>query len=366
MLKGQHPLKIVCTTEASLASQLGLTSYKAADSQKLVGWSCFYLETHTLVVRGFKKDSCCVTLDCLHRLHSMSQPPRSNRGHRERNGDHRPRSGDSRSSRDDRRSYPDSSSSHPPYYPRDADPSSRYARDVPRMEHHDSKCANVCSRRGIVLICAVLTNFLMLICLITAQMVTSGMTSMAGMSSLNINTDISLQGTELQKVRELDMQYSQMRAPGTYGGIAFILIFGVISLLFVVAGNKPPQLMSWKLLVGSLVFQAVGAVVYVVAIGLYLHFVIQVNSTDVCKQRERIYSRNGYTWMNCSVSGGDAAVALFGIITAILYTAGTVLTVQTIRGVKRYLQERKRREAEKQQARANPQRAPLRAETISV
>lgn len=189
---------------------------------------------------------------------------------------------------------------------------------------------------------------------------------MGGLGGFDINSNFNLQGTELQKVRDLDMQYSQMRAPGIYGGIAFSLTLGVVSLLFVVAGNKPPHLMSRKLLVGALVFQAVGAVVYVVAVGLYLHFIIGINATDVCKQRERLYMRNGYTWMNCSVGGADAAVALFGLITAILYTVGTVLTIQTIRRVKRYLQERKLREAEKQQARARPQRAPLRAETTSV
>ncbi|XP_031588419.1 MARVEL domain-containing protein 3 [Oreochromis aureus] len=281
----------------------------------------------------------------------MSQQPRSNRGRRERNGDHR-------------QHYDDRSSSSPPYYPREDD--SHHVREVPRVEHSDSKCTNICSRRGIVLICAVLTNGLVLICVVAAQMVTSGMSSAASMGGFDINSNINFQGTELQKLRDLDMQYSQMRAPSIYGGIPFSLTFGVLSLLFVVSGNKPPHLMSRKLLVGALIFQAVGAVVYVVAVGLYLHFVIKVNSTDVCKQREILYSRSGYTWMNCDVSGADAAVALFGLITAILYIAGTVLTFQTIRHVKRYLQERKRREAERKQNRSNPQRAPLRAETTSV
>lgn len=217
-----------------------------------------------------------------------------------------------------------------------------------------------------MLICAVLTNSLVLICVVAAQLVTSGMSAAAGLGGFDINSNFNLQGTELQKVRELDMQYSQMRAPGIYGGITFSLTFGVISLLFVVAGNKPPHLMSRKLLVGALVFQAVGAVGYVVAVGLYLHFIIGVNATEVCQQRERLYARNGYTWMKCDVGGADAAVALFGLITAILYATGTVLTVQTIRRVKRYLQERKQREADKQQGRGRPQRAPLRAETTSV
>ncbi|KAM9761350.1 MARVEL domain-containing protein 3 [Menidia menidia] len=321
----------------------------------------------------------------------MSQPPRSNRGHRdrnedyrernedyrerngdhrERNGDYRERNGDTRSHRDDRPSSSDRSSSRPPYYPREEEPPPKRGREASRTEDHGSTCTNICSRRGIVLICAVLTNALVLICVVAAQMVMSGMTSMGGLGGFNINSNLNLQGTELQQARDLDMQYSQMRAPGIYGGLAFSLTFGVLSLLFVVAGNKPPHLMSQKLLLGALAFQALGAPAYVVAVGLYLHFVISVNATDVCQRRQRIYARNGYTWMNCDVGGADAAVALFGLITAILYTAGAVLTFQTVRRVRRYLQERRRRHAEKQRARSapqsTPQRAPLRPDTTSV
>ncbi|KAM9795774.1 MARVEL domain-containing protein 3 isoform X1 [Syngnathus typhle] len=294
----------------------------------------------------------------------MSQAPRSKPGHRERNGDHR----QPRDPRDGDRSSADWSSSRPPYYDRDPDrrPAHSHERDGPRVERNDSKCTHMCSRRGIVLICSVLTNGLVLICVVAAQMVTSGLSSMGGLGGISINSNFNLQGTELQKVRELDMHYSQMRAPGIYGGIAFSLTMGVLSLLFVVAGNKPPHRLSRKLLYGALAFQGVGAVAYVVAVALYLHFVIGVNATDVCVQRERLYARNGYTWMNCDVGGADAAVALFGLITAILYTAGTVLTFQTIRWVKSYLKEHKRRHAEPKQPRSNQQRTPLGAETTEV
>ncbi|XP_041101199.1 uncharacterized protein LOC121313098 isoform X3 [Polyodon spathula] len=57
----------------------------------------------------------------------------------------------------------------------------------------------------------------------------------------------------------------------------------------------------------------------------------EVNATDVCKKRERLYARQGYTWMNCSVQGSDAAVALFGLMTAILYFVGALLCGLTIR-----------------------------------
>uniref|UniRef100_A0AAQ4QSL8 Si:ch211-191a24.4 n=3 Tax=Gasterosteus aculeatus TaxID=69293 RepID=A0AAQ4QSL8_GASAC len=307
------------------------------------------------IISGVETDSVSIGV--------MSQQPRPKRGHRERNGDHR----HDRDPPGNRRPSPDSrSSSRPPYYASEADSPPDRAREAPRVEHRESKCTHICSRRGIVLICAVLTNALVLICVVAAQMVTSGLSAMGGLGGFDINSNFNLQGTELQKARELDSKYSQMRAPGIYGGIAFSLTAGVLSLLFVVAGNKPPHRMSRKLLYAALAFQAVGAAAYVAAVGLYLHFVITVNSSDVCVERERIYARGGYTWMSCDVGGADAAVALFGLITAILYAAGAALTFQTIRGVRRYLQERKRREAEKQRARANPQRAPLRADTTAV
>ncbi|RVE73728.1 hypothetical protein OJAV_G00033920 [Oryzias javanicus] len=275
----------------------------------------------------------------------MSHPSRPNReyrdrdrGERDRERGERDRDRGDRDRRDRDRSEvsSDNRSSRPPYYPSEANSRPRSLREVRDTLHQStsSKCTNICSRRGF--------------------------------SSFDINTNFNLQGTELQQVRELDMQFSQMRAPGVYGGVAFSLTFGAISLLFVVAGSKPPHLMSQKLLRGAFVFQAVGAVLYVVAVGLYLHFVIDVNSTDVCKSRERIYARNGYTWMNCNVGGADAAVALFGLITAILYTAGTVFTFQTIRRVSRFSRDRKRREEEKQNPRSHTQGSPVRAGTTHV
>ncbi|XP_035614655.1 MARVEL domain-containing protein 3 [Oncorhynchus keta] len=299
----------------------------------------------------------------------MSQPHRGQRG---RNGglhehrEHRPRR---ELQHNARQPSSDRSSSQPPYY-RDSTPPLKHVRhrEAPEEDHNGSKCTNICSRRGIVLICSVLTNALVLICVVAAQMVMSGMSAMGGLAggSFNLNTNIPFEGQELQQVRDLDMQYSQMRAPGIYGGVAFALVFGVVSLLFVVSGNKPAHLLGQKLLMGALVFQGLGAVLYVVAVGLYLHFVIQVNSTDVCKRRERLYARSGLTWMNCDVGGADAAVALFGLITAILYTAGTVLTFHTVRWVRGYLKDRRLHEERDRRpptASSHPHRAPLRSDT---
>lgn len=198
-----------------------------------------------------------------------------------------------------------------------------------------------------MLMCAFLSNLLVLFCVVAAYVTQSGMSVANFGGGSFVDVIIPFEGTELQKVRELDMQFSQMRAPGIYGGLPFSITFGVLSLFFVMSGNKPAHVLSRKLLIAQFAFQLIGAVAYVVAVGLYLHFVIKVNSTDVCLQRERLYARNGQTWMNCSVNGGDASVALFGIITAILFALGAFFTVRTIHNVNQTNKERVHYEAER-------------------
>ncbi|KAB5539776.1 hypothetical protein PHYPO_G00093050 [Pangasianodon hypophthalmus] len=270
---------------------------------------------------------------------------RSHRERRERHG------GGYRESQQQQQRTRPSSSSRPStrtqYSSRNQSSHSQYGRRSTSEEVHGSKCAHICSRRGVVLMCAFLSNLLVLFCVVAAYVTLSGMSATNFGGGSFVDVVIPFEGTELQKVRDLDMQFSQMRAPGIYGGLAFSITFGVLSLFFVMSGNKPAHVLSRKLLIGQFAFQLIGAVAYVTAVGLYLHFVIKVNSTDVCLTRERLYARNGLTWMNCNVSGADAAVALFGIITAILYAVGAFFTIRTIQHVNQYNKERVRYEAER-------------------
>lgn len=77
-----------------------------------------------------------------------------------------------------------------------------------------------------------------------------------------------------------------------------------------------------------------GCVGYIVAVGLYLYFIKKVNATDTCKLRERLYAGRGYTYMNCEVQGGDAAVAIFGLIAACVYLPSAILCGLYIRTVR--------------------------------
>ncbi|KAM9228336.1 LOW QUALITY PROTEIN: uncharacterized protein RG961_005788 [Leptosomus discolor] len=176
-------------------------------------------------------------------------------------------------------------------------------------------------------------NLLVLICVGAAQASVAGFTSLGGLGtgSFSLNSAYSpFEGMELQEVRELDMQFTQMRAPCVYGGVAFSLTAAVLTLVFLVMGAKPIQQLRLGLLAGECAFNLLAGVAYIAAVGLYLHFVSQVNSTEVCKRRERLYARRGYTSMNCVVQGGDAAVGLFGVAAACLYFASFVVCVRDI------------------------------------
>ncbi|KAM9303691.1 LOW QUALITY PROTEIN: MARVEL domain-containing protein 3-like [Morus bassanus] len=182
-------------------------------------------------------------------------------------------------------------------------------------------------------------NLLVLICVGAAQASVAGFTSLGGFGtgSFSLNSAYSpFEGTELQEVRELDLQFTQMRAPCVYGGVAFSLTAAVLTLVFLVVGSKPIQKLRMGLLVGECAFSLLAGVAYIAAVGLYLYFVSQVNSTEVCKRRERLYARRGYTSMNCVVQGGDAAVGLFGVAAACLYFASFVVCILAIRTVRAF------------------------------
>ncbi|XP_029446161.1 MARVEL domain-containing protein 3-like [Rhinatrema bivittatum] len=258
--------------------------------------------------------------------------------HRQERRDKRPSSSNGSYRPSSSQSVPRSHHSRPPTSR--SEPQSRHY--LPASQYHGSppqsvylekqscseKCSNMCSKRGILQFVEVAVGLLVLICVVASYAVITGYTSSAGMGigSFNIDSAYSpFEGAELQQVRDLDMQYSHLRAPAVYGGVAFTLGVGAATLFFLLTGAKPLHRISTRVLVAELVFDALACIGYIVAVGLYLHFIKQVNATDVCKKRERLYAGRGYNWMNCEVQGGDGAVALFALIEACLYLPSAVL-----------------------------------------
>ncbi|XP_069771351.1 MARVEL domain-containing protein 3 [Narcine bancroftii] len=226
------------------------------------------------------------------------------------------------------------SSTAPPIY------SSVSQANTPPKESFGTKCSYLCSRRGVLQFSEIITNLMVLICVAASQAAISGYTSMGGLGAGSFSIDSAyspFQGNELKQIRELDMQFNQMRTPGVYGGVTFSIVIGCLTIFFLVGGGKPLHRISPKLLMAEFVFNILACIGYIVGVGLYLHLIIKVNRTEVCRLRHRLYAGRGYTFMNCDVQGGDAAVALFGLISACLYCGSAVLSFLTLRTLKKIM-----------------------------
>lgn len=192
------------------------------------------------------------------------------------------------------------------------------------------KCKYLCTGRGVLQMLEVVLNALVLICIISSYFVLSGFSSSMASGGFG-GGYYPFEGQELQEVRQLDQEFSLRRAPLLYGGLTVALLMGTLTLAILAAGSKHLLRLSGRWLVIETVFSVVASLGYVAAVGVFLHFALQINATDVCKKRERLYARNGLTWMNCDLAGTDGGAATFAILLVILYGVSAVLAIRAYR-----------------------------------
>ncbi|XP_078066890.1 MARVEL domain-containing protein 3-like isoform X2 [Mustelus asterias] len=195
-------------------------------------------------------------------------------------------------------------------------------------------CRYLCTNRGIVQMLEAVLNLLVLVCVVASYIILSGYSSNGGLATsfFSVNSNYSpLEGDQLKQAQKLDREFILMRAPELYTGIGVTIAMFAITLGIMVKNAQPLHKSSMKWLIFEVIFNVLAFLGYAAAVGLYLYFILQVNSTDVCKERERLYARYGLNWMNCDLSGSDAAAACFGILLAISYCGSAILAVQFYR-----------------------------------
>ncbi|XP_020819380.1 MARVEL domain-containing protein 3 [Phascolarctos cinereus] len=193
------------------------------------------------------------------------------------------------------------------------------------------KCRYLCTGRGVVQIVEVILNGMVLMCIVASHFVLAGFSASLGSGGFGNSYYSPFEGTELEQVRQLDQQYTILRAPLVYGGLAISLGLGVLTMGVLVRGAKNLEKLPRKWLVVEAVFSLLAAVGYCTGTGIYLHAALRINATDTCKRRERLYARNGLTWMNCQLAGTDGAAAAFACLLVIMYGASAVLAIQSYR-----------------------------------
>uniref|UniRef100_A0A8C6RRZ5 MARVEL domain-containing protein n=1 Tax=Nannospalax galili TaxID=1026970 RepID=A0A8C6RRZ5_NANGA len=194
------------------------------------------------------------------------------------------------------------------------------------------KCRYLCTGRGVVQIVEVILNGMVLVCIVASYFVLAGFSaSFASGGGFGNNYYSPFEGTELEQVRQLDQKYTVLRSPLIYGGVAVSLGLGVLTMSVLLRGAKSPAKLSatWLLLEATFSLLAAGG--YCAGIGIYLRVALQINSTDTCKARERLYARKGLTWMNCQLAGTDGAAATFACLLVVMYAASVVLALRGYR-----------------------------------
>lgn len=190
---------------------------------------------------------------------------------------------------------------------------------------------------GVIQIVEVILNGMVLMCIVASYFVLAGFSaSFASGGGFGNNYYSPFEGTELEQVRQLDQQYTILRAPLIYSGVAVSLGLGVLTLGVLLQGAKSLHKLPGKWLLLEAAFSLLAAVGYCVGIGIYLHAALQINTTDTCRTRERVYARKGLTWMNCQLAGTDGAAATFACLLVVMYGASVVLALRSYREQKQY------------------------------
>ncbi|XP_051830638.1 MARVEL domain-containing protein 3 isoform X1 [Antechinus flavipes] len=201
------------------------------------------------------------------------------------------------------------------------------------------KCRYLCTGRGVAQIVEVILNGMVLMCIVASYFVLAGFSASFASSGFGNNYYSPFEGTELEQVRQLDQQYTVLRAPLVYGGLAFSLGLGVLTMGVLLQGAKSLEKLPRKWLVVEAAFSLLAAVGYCIATGFYLHVALRINATDTCKRRERMYARKGLTWMNCQLAGTDGAAATFACLLVIMYGVSAVLAIRSYRQQQQYYKD---------------------------
>lgn len=190
---------------------------------------------------------------------------------------------------------------------------------------------------GVVQIVEVILNGMVLMCIVASYFVLAGFSaSFTSGGGFGNNYYSPFEGTELEQVRQLDQQYTVLRAPLIYGGVAVSLGLGVLTMGVLLQGAKSLTELWAKWLLLEAAFSLLAAVSYSVGIGTYLHVALRINATDTCGARARLYARKGLTWMNCQLAGTDGAAATFACLLVVMYGASVVLALRSYREQKHY------------------------------
>ncbi|XP_073515903.1 MARVEL domain-containing protein 3 isoform X1 [Phyllobates terribilis] len=205
------------------------------------------------------------------------------------------------------------------------------------------KCRYLCTGRACCQLVEVLLNMLILICCSVSYNSTGGFTGITNMGGIYYyqfgGAYSGFSGADGQRAQELDVQFYNLKLPTVTASMAFGGALMTFSCLMVLLGVlRVPWRWPVCLLMECVLDVAI-AVGYMPALYFYFKRLQDAYNTQVCKDREALYSSKGYQGFTCALHGADIAAALFACMAIIAFFMSAVLAVKGFRTVR--LQKKK-------------------------
>ncbi|XP_069822239.1 MARVEL domain-containing protein 3 isoform X1 [Dendropsophus ebraccatus] len=202
------------------------------------------------------------------------------------------------------------------------------------------KCKYLCTGRACCQLVEVLLNLLILICCSVSYNSTGGYTGITNLGGIYYyqfgGAYSGFSGADGQKAQELDVEFYNLKLPTVTASMAFGGALMAFSCLMVLLGvlRVPWHWPIW-LLVECILDVAI-AVGYVPALYFYFRHLQDAYNSQVCKNRETLYSSKGYQGFTCAFHGGDIASALFACMAIIVFFMSAFFAIKGFQTVRRH------------------------------
>uniref|UniRef100_A0A4W3K8D5 MARVEL domain-containing protein n=1 Tax=Callorhinchus milii TaxID=7868 RepID=A0A4W3K8D5_CALMI len=188
---------------------------------------------------------------------------------------------------------------------------------------------------GLLQLVEIILNLVVLICAATTQSASAGFQSIGGFGStyhyIMGYANSGFLGKEVQEIGELDVQYNYKKSATVYCAVGISVILFAFALAFLIVGCVMGSNKNANVLLGECVVNVLSGLAYLIGVALYLHYIKKTNATDMCKRRESLYNRHGYTSVKCDILGTEVAVSIFAVMLIVVYIAGVVFGVLAYR-----------------------------------
>ncbi|XP_072278636.1 MARVEL domain-containing protein 3 isoform X3 [Pyxicephalus adspersus] len=200
------------------------------------------------------------------------------------------------------------------------------------------KCRYLCTGRACCQLVEVLLNMLILICCSVSYNTTGGYTGISNLGGIYYyqfgGAYNGFSGADGEKAQTLDVQFYNLKLPTVTASMAFGGALMTFCCLLILLGvlRVPWRWPVWLLV--ECVLDVVIAVGYIPALYFYFQRLQEAYSSQVCKDREALYSSKGYQGFSCALHGADIAAALFACMAVIVFFISALLAIRGFRTVR--------------------------------